>query len=90
MVERLRAYRVEVEDYQRGLQRKVEERTRQLEASTREARELAASVARHALTLLAGGNVERRPYQARSVIASCRACWRSSGGRWRRPPPRWP
>ena len=42
MVERLRAYRVEVEDYQRGLQRKVEERTRQLEASTREARELAA------------------------------------------------
>ena len=42
MVERLRAYRVQVEDYQRGLEKKVEERTRQLEATTREARELTA------------------------------------------------
>ncbi|HEY8257533.1 MAG TPA: response regulator [Gemmatimonadales bacterium] len=42
MVERLRAYRVQVEDYQRGLEKKVEERTHQLEATTREARELAA------------------------------------------------
>ena len=41
MVERLRAYRGEVEEYQRGLEQKVEERTSQLEASTREARELA-------------------------------------------------
>ncbi|MGH7499744.1 MAG: response regulator [Gemmatimonadales bacterium] len=41
MVERLRAYRTQVEDYQRGLEKKVEERTRQLERSTREARELA-------------------------------------------------
>ncbi len=41
MVERLRAYRGQVEDYQRGLEKKVEERTRQLEATTREARELA-------------------------------------------------
>ncbi len=41
MVERLRAYRGEVEEYQRGLERKVEERTSQLEATTREARELA-------------------------------------------------
>lgn len=42
MVERLRAYRREVEEYQRGLERKVEERTSQLEATTREARALAA------------------------------------------------
>jgi two-component system, sensor histidine kinase and response regulator len=41
MLERLRAYRVEVEEYQRGLERKVEERTSQLEATTREARDLA-------------------------------------------------
>ncbi len=41
MVERLRAYRGEVEEYQRGLEQKVEERTSQLEATTREARELA-------------------------------------------------
>jgi signal transduction histidine kinase/CheY-like chemotaxis protein len=41
MLERLRAYRSEVEEYQRDLERKVEERTSQLEATTREARELA-------------------------------------------------
>jgi two-component system, sensor histidine kinase and response regulator len=41
MLERLRAYRAEVEEYQRGLERKVEERTSQLEATTREARDLA-------------------------------------------------
>jgi signal transduction histidine kinase/CheY-like chemotaxis protein/HPt (histidine-containing phosphotransfer) domain-containing protein len=41
MLERLRAYRSEVEEYQRGLERKVEERTSQLEATTREARDLA-------------------------------------------------
>jgi len=41
MVERLRAYRSEVQEYQRGLEQKVEERTRQLEATTQEARELA-------------------------------------------------
>ncbi len=41
MVERLRAYRGEVQEYQRGLEQKVEERTRQLEATTQEARELA-------------------------------------------------
>ncbi len=41
MVERLRAYRGEVEEYQRGLERKVEERTSQLAETTREARELA-------------------------------------------------
>jgi signal transduction histidine kinase/DNA-binding response OmpR family regulator/HPt (histidine-containing phosphotransfer) domain-containing protein len=41
MLERLRAYRSEVEEYQRDLERKVEERTRQLEATTLEARELA-------------------------------------------------
>jgi signal transduction histidine kinase/CheY-like chemotaxis protein len=41
MLERLRAYRSEVEEYQRSLERKVEERTSQLEATTREARDLA-------------------------------------------------
>jgi signal transduction histidine kinase/CheY-like chemotaxis protein len=41
MVDRLRAYRGEVQEYQRGLEQKVEERTRQLEATTQEARELA-------------------------------------------------
>ncbi|MGH7528157.1 MAG: response regulator [Gemmatimonadales bacterium] len=41
MLDRLRAYRAEVEDYQRGLEQKVEERTHQLEETTREARELA-------------------------------------------------
>ena len=41
MLERLRAYRLEVEEYQRDLERKVEERTSQLEATTQEARELA-------------------------------------------------
>jgi signal transduction histidine kinase/DNA-binding response OmpR family regulator/HPt (histidine-containing phosphotransfer) domain-containing protein len=41
MLERLRAYRAEVEEYQRGLEQKVEERTSQLEATTREARDLA-------------------------------------------------
>ena len=39
MVTRLRAYRGEVQEYQRGLERKVEERTRQLEATTRQAEE---------------------------------------------------
>jgi signal transduction histidine kinase/CheY-like chemotaxis protein/HPt (histidine-containing phosphotransfer) domain-containing protein len=41
MLERLRGYRSEVEDYQRDLERKVAERTSQLAATTQEARELA-------------------------------------------------
>ncbi len=41
MVGRLRAYRDEVEEYQKGLEHKVEERTAQLEATTHEARQLA-------------------------------------------------
>jgi len=41
MVDRLRAYHTEVEDYQRDLEHKVEVRTAQLEATTREARSLA-------------------------------------------------
>ncbi len=41
MLDRLRASRAEVEEYQGELERKVEERTSQLEATTQEARELA-------------------------------------------------
>ena len=41
MVQRLRAYRAEVEDYQRGLERKVEERTRRARGDHQEARQLA-------------------------------------------------
>jgi signal transduction histidine kinase/CheY-like chemotaxis protein len=41
MITRLKAYRDEVQEYQRNLERKVEERTAQLEATTQEARELA-------------------------------------------------
>jgi signal transduction histidine kinase/CheY-like chemotaxis protein/HPt (histidine-containing phosphotransfer) domain-containing protein len=41
MVGRLRSYRDEVEEYQKHLEHKVEERTAQLEATTQEARQLA-------------------------------------------------
>jgi signal transduction histidine kinase/DNA-binding response OmpR family regulator/HPt (histidine-containing phosphotransfer) domain-containing protein len=41
MLRRLRAYREEVASYQRGLEEKVEQRTRELEAATRRAFELA-------------------------------------------------
>jgi signal transduction histidine kinase/CheY-like chemotaxis protein/HPt (histidine-containing phosphotransfer) domain-containing protein len=41
MLRRLRAYREEVASYQRGLEDKVEQRTRELEAATRRAFELA-------------------------------------------------
>ncbi|HTC24060.1 MAG TPA: response regulator [Gemmatimonadales bacterium] len=41
MVGRLRSYRDEVEEYQKHLELKVEERTAQLEATTQEARQLA-------------------------------------------------